>query len=80
MEERLAQFRSALLTTYDEAKVDEIVEQARKDGFINETQRRFGLHYRADVMYTGGKEIIKMMKDQGLENFMAAGEIYNEDK
>ena len=80
LEERLAQFKNALLTTYDEEKVNEIVEQARKDGFINETQRRFGLHYRADVMYTGGKEIIKMMKDQGLENFMAAGEIYNEEK
>lgn len=80
LNERLAQFKEALLTTYDEAEADAIVEQARKDGFINETQRRFGLHYKADRMYKDGKSIIRMMKEQELENFMAAAEIYNEEK
>lgn len=71
MEERLGEFRAALLTTYPEAQADAIVDQARKDGFINETQRRFGLHYQANKMYEGGREILKAMAEQGLLPFDA---------
>ena len=71
MEQRLAQFKDALRTTYDEKTASEITEQAKKDGFVNETQRRFGLHYVAHEMYEDGKKIMQMMKKNGLENFEA---------
>ena len=71
LEERLREFKAALLTTYPEAEAEAIVEQARKDGFINETQRRFGLHYQANKMYESGRHILKSMKQQGLMPFDA---------
>ncbi len=69
MEERLDILKQALLTTYDPETVQQIVEAARKDGFVNETQRRFGLHYSAHFMYENGKHIMEMMREQGLEPF-----------
>lgn len=73
-ENMLARFKAALMTTYDEKESEEIVKEARQSGFVNETQRRFGLHYQADRMFTDGKNIIKMMKEQGLEPFFAITE------
>lgn len=70
----LERFRGALLTTYDEKTADEIVKKADELEYVNETQRRFGLHYQADRMYTGGAEILKMMKAQKLEPFAAITE------
>lgn len=43
--EAIETFKNALLTSYSEAEADEILKKAVEDGFLNETQRRFGLHY-----------------------------------
>lgn len=69
--EMLASFRRALETTYSPGEVDEIVACAEQDGFVNETQRRFGLHYHAADMYALGGEIVEMMGQQGLFPFDA---------
>lgn len=69
--ETLATFRRALATTYPPEQVDEIVRRAEEDGFVNETQRRFGLHYHAADMYELGGEIVDMMAQQGLCPFDA---------
>lgn len=65
----LNKLRDALLTTYNETETDEIIAKAEADGQINETQRRFGLHYHAAGMRHMGKEIIAMMEANGLTFF-----------
>ncbi len=64
----LENLKLSLLTTYDEKTADEIVKKAEEGGFVNETQRRFGLHYAAHAMVGSGKRILEMMKEQGFDN------------
>jgi FMN reductase [NAD(P)H] len=67
--EMLKKFRDALLTTFGADEADGIIAQAETEGRLNETQRRFGLHYHAAAMRESGKSIIKMMTDNGLMFF-----------
>ncbi len=53
----LATFYTCLLTTYDQAAADAIVKEVRENGYFNETQRRFGLHYEAAEMLEQGKQM-----------------------
>jgi nitroreductase len=62
-------FRSALLTTFTADESESIIAEADRQGFINETQRRFGLHYSADEMISEGKEIFEGIKKQGFTYF-----------
>ena len=67
----LENLRRSLSTTFEPDKVEQILETASEQGFINETQRRFGLHYHARDMYETGGQILKMMDAQGLRPFDA---------
>ena len=69
--EMLENLRRSLSTTFEPDKVEQILETASEQGFINETQRRFGLHYHARDMYETGGQILKMMDAQGLRPFDA---------
>lgn len=69
--EMLDNLRRSLSTTFAPDKVDDILKTADEQGFINETQRRFGLHYHARDMYENGGRILKMMDAQGLRPFDA---------
>ena len=65
----LETFRLALETTYSAEEAAEITAQAEALGRINETQRRFGLHYHAKHMREHGMDVMKMMADNGLTFF-----------
>ncbi len=67
--EALENFREALLTTYSMDEADEILEEANITGFINETQRRFGLHYNASFMIEERKKNIEDLKEMGFHPF-----------
>ena len=77
--EMLEKLRRSLATTYDSGKVEQILHAADEQGFINETQRRFGLHYHARDMYENGGRILKMMDKQGLRPFDALDKHEGED-
>ena len=68
--ETIEKLKQALLTTYSADEVDEIIEKAIENGEINETQRRFGLHYHAEKMRENGLQIIKRMEKMGLRPFV----------
>jgi FMN reductase [NAD(P)H] len=70
-DEDLDEYARALAVSFAPEKVSALVQKARQDGCINETQRRFGLHYPAADMFTMGGEILHMMADQGLTPFDA---------
>lgn len=72
--EMLDNLRRSLSTTFGPDKVEAILKTADEQGFINETQRRFGLHYHARDMYENGGRILKMMDAQGLRPFDAIAE------
>lgn len=65
----LDNFRQALLTTYPAETADGIMAKVIEAGQVNETQRRFGLHYHADHMRESGKKVMRMMADNGLTFF-----------
>lgn len=69
--EMLDNLRRSLLTTFDPERTEAILKTADEQGFINETQRRFGLHYHARDMYETGGRILEMMRSQGLRPFDA---------
>ena len=69
--EMLNNLRRSLLTTFDPERTEAILKTADGKGFINETQRRFGLHYHARDMYETGGKILEMMRLQGLRPFDA---------
>ena len=58
--------RDALLTSYSPEETEAILTEIQQNGFFNETQRRFGLHYRADQMLINGDEIREDMKNSGI--------------
>lgn len=62
----LSQMRDALLTSYSPEETEAILSEIQQNGFFNETQRRFGLHYRADQMLINGDEIREDMKNSGI--------------
>ena len=62
----LSQMRDALLTSYSPEETEAILTEIQQNGFFNETQRRFGLHYRADQMLINGDEIREDMKNSGI--------------
>ena len=64
--ETLELFKNALLTSYSEDEVKQIVDKAIEDGYVNETQRRFGLHYAAHVLQEISKEVKQDMDDMGI--------------
>lgn len=53
----LETFRRALLTTYPQDRAEEILRAADAAGALNETQRRFGLHYDAQGMLEEGLRV-----------------------
>jgi len=67
--EMLETFKEALLTSYPADEVDEIVAVAAKENKLNETQRRFGLHYHAAGLREIGKVIIGRMEKMGIRPF-----------
>lgn len=67
--EMLKALGSALLTAYSTEEATQIVKECDERGYLNEMQRIFGLHYTADEMITLGKDIMGMMKKQGLTPF-----------
>lgn len=64
--ESIETFKNALLTTYSEAEADEILKKAIEDGFINETQRRFGLHYASHELLEYSIEAYKDFVNMGI--------------
>lgn len=62
----LSQMRDALLTSYSPEETEAILDGIQQNGFFYETQRRFGLHYRADQMLVNGDEIREDMKNSGI--------------
>lgn len=70
-QQMLDKLKSSLQTTYTPPETEKLLEAAIESGKINETQRRFGLHYHALDMRNKGVEIIKMMEDNGLTPFIA---------
>ena len=64
--ETLELFKNALLTTYSEDEVKEILAKANEDGFVNETQRRFGLHYSAHELLEISEEVKQDMEQMGI--------------
>jgi len=67
--EMLKTLKAALLTTYPADEAALILEEIQKRGEINETQRRFGLHYHAEGMRENGRQIIERMAKMGLTPF-----------
>jgi len=67
--EMMETLKAALLTTYPPQKVDEIIADALAKNEINETQRRFGLHYHAAGLREMGKTIIGRMEKRGIKPF-----------
>ena len=67
--ELLEKFKEALLTTYSPDEAAKLVAKAESDNEINETQRRFGLHYHAAGMRENGRQIIKRMEKMGFTSF-----------
>ena len=68
-EEMLSKLEAALKTSYSEEEAADIIKTAAQNGRINETQRRFGLHYHAESMRENGKAIINRMERMGLKPF-----------
>lgn len=64
--ESLEKFKKALLTSYPDDEAQKILEKAIEDGFINETQRRFGLHYASHVMQEISKWAYEDMESMGI--------------
>ncbi len=64
--ETLELFKNALLTTYSEEEVKKIIEKTIEDGFVNETQRRFGLHYSAHELLEISDEAKLDMEHMGI--------------
>lgn len=64
--ESLEKFKKALLTSYSDEDAQKILEKAIEDGFINETQRRFGLHYASHVMQEISKLAYEDMESMGI--------------
>lgn len=62
----LAKMRASLLTSYLPEETDAIIAEIERKGEINETQRRFGLHYRASEMVENGREILEDMAKSGI--------------
>lgn len=67
--EFLARFAEALKTSFDEERLQNILQEADTRGYILEVQRRFGLHYHAAAMYRGGETFIKAMAMQNIRPF-----------
>jgi len=67
--EMLERFKEALKTSYSEQEVSTILQDAAAKGKLNETQRRFGLHYHAAGMRENGRQIIGRMEKMGLTPF-----------
>jgi len=63
----LADFKRALLTTFNEEKSAQVIKAADEKGSISEIQRRFGLHYHAEDMLD--PRIIQSLADQGIYPF-----------
>lgn len=68
-EARLLAFFQNLLTTYPEEEAKAIVENVRKAGCWNETQRRFGLHYEAAELLETGRIMQRDMAARDLDIF-----------
>lgn len=67
--EMLERLKVSLFTTYSQDEVLQILKKAKESGRINETQRRFGLHYHAFDMRENGVAIIERMDKMGLTPF-----------
>ena len=63
----LAALKASLLTSYSAEETSAIIAEVERKGEINETQRRFGLHYRASEMIENGTEIREDMRKSGIE-------------
>ncbi len=50
-------FHACLLTTYTKEEADAILAEVKENGYFNETQRRFGLHYETVGMLEQGKQM-----------------------
>lgn len=62
----LERMRASLLTSYTAEETEAILKEIEEKGEINETQRRFGLHYAASHMIGNGQEILEDMKGSGI--------------
>lgn len=67
--EWLERFRAALVSTYSPEEVEAIIKEVVERGTLYFTQYVFGLHYHAAEMLEHGKEVMQMLKEQGLQPF-----------
>ncbi|MCL2566010.1 MAG: nitroreductase family protein [Defluviitaleaceae bacterium] len=65
----LENLKDALYTSYPKDEAEKILKEVMDKGKMNETQRRFGLHYHARKMQENGKQIIERMERHGLKPF-----------
>lgn len=62
----LSRMRESLLTTYSPEETEAILAEIEQRGVINETQRRFGLHYAAQGMLDNGEAIREDLRKSGI--------------
>ncbi|AZR72692.1 hypothetical protein BBF96_04370 [Anoxybacter fermentans] len=67
--EWMTSLKEALLTSYTEEEVEKIIAEVEKQGSLKYLQYVFGLHYHAKKMLDYSEEVLKMMKNRGLEPF-----------
>jgi len=61
--------KQSFSTSYGEEEVEAIIKTALENGKINETQRRFGLHYHAKHLRSHGWDVVKKIENNGLTPF-----------
>lgn len=64
-ERRLETIYEVCKTVHSKEFADECLASVKENGFINQAQRIFGLHYRADVMPEDNEEFLEIIKELG---------------
>lgn len=64
-ERRLETIYEVCKAVHSEEFADTCVAAIKEKGFINQAQRIFGLHYRADMMPDGNDEFLRIMEELG---------------
>ncbi len=64
-EERLKEMSVVCRIVHNEKFTEQCLERIKKNGFINQAQRYFGLHYRADIMPEENDELLRIVEEFG---------------
>lgn len=62
----LDKFKVALETTFDPDEIQNILAEVVELGYLNDAQRRFGMHYHAKNIYDAGRDVLEMLSEQDL--------------